>query len=185
MSPSRYSTSHDITLPDLGTPEKREKKENTRPCVRMAAPLTPHGQITRFSRTIFPQHVRQIRKHDVSPVGRRQGGEPGERGWTVRGGLLLSGNDETDGLLCLLVSDVRRLPTEARDTSIPQERGDRISQDRGSLMKCRHYRCRTKPTFAPADVPRATLLPANTRFLKSHCWTRSCTRCQDLNELTG
>lgn len=56
-----------------------------------------------------------------------------------------------------------------RNPSVPQE-----GRRRGSLMKCRHYRYRTKPTSAPADATqRATLLPANTRFLKSHCGTNA------------
>lgn len=61
----------------------------------------------------------------------------------VRGGLLPAGNDETDGLL-------RPLQPKERG-SVPQEGRARLSQGRGSLMKCRHYRYRTKPTSTPAD----------------------------------
>lgn len=170
-----------------------ERRRNVRLCVRVAAPLTPPGQITRFSRTIFPQHVRQIRKHDVSPVGRRQGGETrrvDQERTVVRGGLLPAGNDETDGLLRevrrkkrkrekekdparvhrLRREELSRRPME-RNPSVPQE--GRRGRRRGSLMKCCHYRYRTKPTSTPADAhsPRATLLPTNTSFLKSHCGT--------------
>jgi len=77
------------------------------------------------------------------------------------GGLLPAGNDETDGLLSGARSSLR--PKEKG--SVPQERRARLSHSRGSLMKCRHYRYRTKPTSAPtvsAYTARVTLLPANT-----------------------
>lgn len=98
----------------------------------------------------------------------------GGRGWTVRGGLLLAGNDETDGLLCLfVVPNVRMLPEGAEG----ETRASRRKLGTGSLKSedpwwsARHYRYRTKPTFAPADVPRATLLPReHTRYLKSQVW---------------
>ena len=98
-------------------------------------PLTPPGQITRFSRAIFPQHVRQIRKHDVSPVGQGEAG------------LLPAGNDETDG---------QQRDEDARGKGVvrvPVPAGRRVRSLEGSLMKCRHYRAQDKTHFC-LDVRR-------------------------------
>lgn len=143
----------------LGPRNDGERERKKRLCVRVAAPLTPPGQITRFSRTIFPQHVRQIRKHDVSPVGRRQGGYSRIDGVVVvvvRGGLLPAGNDETDGLL-------RPLQSKERG-SVPQERRARLSQGRRILDEVPPLSVQDKTHFyAEQHVVRVTLLPANTR----------------------
>lgn len=147
-------------------------------CVRTAAPLTPPGQITRFSRTIFPQHVRQIRKHDVSPVGRRQGGGRGVRSEVVYCSPVMTKQ---------MASSASSSP-ECKD-ALPEgaETGDGISQERGSLMKCPPLSVQDKTHFcAGGRIARTTLLPrGHIRFLKFQVWDSLRVRRQDLNELSG
>lgn len=93
-------------------------------------------------------------------------------------GLLPTGNDETDGLL--RDEDARgkgvvRVP-------VPQEEG---SGSRGSLMKCRHYRYRTKPTSAWTSgefITREHTLP-HTGAARPNC--RSTARATSLTSLTA